>query len=532
MITRLNCWRKVEQLAFLLIFFSTLLVSHAFGGQVRQVQQHTAGGVLEGEISADGKVRSFKGVPYAAPPVGPLRWKAPQAVAAWTGVKRAIKYGPRCMQTRVYSDMVFRDAGPSEDCLYLNVWIPEGHTSSRLPVMVWIYGGGFAAGSTSEPRQDGANLAKKGVLVVSMNYRLGIFGFFSTPELTRESGHDASGNYGLLDQLAALKWVRGNIGVFGGDPDNVTIFGESAGSLSVGALMASPLTKGLFRRAIGESGAFFGSRLTLKSRLETEKADVEFAKNAFGTDSLEALRAKPAADVLQVASKQDIPRFWPNIDGYFLPESVEALFAAGQQAHVPLLAGWNLDEGEYESIFGKDAATPEKFATRVRALYGANADGILKFYPATTAAQAKRAAQDLAGDRFIAFGTWKWMELQLKTGEAPVYRYRFDETLPVAKGESESADHEPVAPHSAEIEFVFQALASKDLSWRPRDEKLSGLMGCYWTNFAKTGNPNGEGLPEWPEYKPKAYEVMHLSGDSHAVPDERRARYEFLDQIR
>jgi para-nitrobenzyl esterase len=516
------------------VFLNLLLLPHAARAQLRYVEQRTANGVLRGVVSADGKVRTFKGIPYAAPPVGPLRWKPPQPVAPWTGVRQATEYGARCMQAPIYSDMIFHDSGPSEDCLYLNLWMPAAPAQARLPVMVWIYGGGFAAGSTSEPRQDAGNLSKKGVVVVSMNYRLGIFGFFSHPELARESGgvprSAASGNYGLMDQVAALRWVRDNIAVFGGDPDNVTIFGESAGSFSVSALMASPLAQGLFRRAIGESGAFFGDTLSLKPRAETEKADGEFAKSALGTDSLEALRGKPAEEILAAVSKGPPIRFVPNIDGYFLPESVEAIFAGGRQSHVPLLAGWNADEQSYRSILGKDAPTAENFAAHVRTLYGAHAEAILKLYPAATDAQAKRSAQDLAGDRFIAFGTWKWMEGQLKTGQARVFRYRFEQTLPLA--EDAAADAEPAAPHASEIEFVFQVLGSRKLPWREGDRRVSELMGNYWTNFAKGGDPNGEGLPRWPAYGTDGYQVMHLGGDTRAAADERRARYQLLDGMR
>jgi para-nitrobenzyl esterase len=220
----------------------------------------------------------------------------------------------------------------------------------------------------------------------------------------------------------------------------------------------------------------------------------------------------------------------PNIDGYFLPESVEAIFAAGKQSHVPLLAGWNADEMTYRAIFGKDDATPENFVTRARALYGAKAEGILKLYPAATPAQAKGSAQDLAGDRFIAYGTWKWMEQQLKTGKAPVYRYRFEQTLPLAADAPAGA--EAAAPHASEIEFVFQVLSSRKLPWRPEDRRVSELMGAYWSNFAKTGDPNGEGLPRWPAYGPDGYEVMHLSAGPHAAPDEQRARYQLLDGVR
>jgi para-nitrobenzyl esterase len=210
---------------------------------------------------------------------------------------------------------------------------------------------------------------------------------------------------------------------------------------------------------------------------------------------------------------------------------VEAIFAAGQQSHVALLAGWNADEGSYKSIFETDAPSPENFVTKIRALYGPNAEAILKLYPATNVAETKRSARDLAGDRFTGFATWKWLEMQVKTGQAPVYRFQFEDTLPFPAGTATSADNEPVAPHASEIEFVFQVLSSRDLPWRPQDEKVSDLMGCYWTNFAKTGDPNGEGLPHWPAYAPPAYEVMHLNADSHAAPDAHRPRYEFLNQI-
>src|ERR1022692_1026940 len=253
--------------------------------QIRHVQLRTADGVLEGVVSADGKVRTFKGIPYAAPPVGTLRWRPPQPVSPWAGVRKAADYGARAMQGRIFSDMVFHDDGPSEDCLYLNLWMPADPGRAGLPVMVWIHDGGFVAGSSSEPRQDAGNLSKKGVMVVSFNYRMGVFGFLAHPELARESGRGASGNYGLLDQVAALEWVRRNIAAFGGDPDNVTIFGESAGSEAVSGLVASPLARGLFRRAIGESGALVSASPPMKSLAEAEEAGVRFAQSAFGTAS-------------------------------------------------------------------------------------------------------------------------------------------------------------------------------------------------------------------------------------------------------
>ena len=487
----------------------------------------TERGKVEGAASADSKIRIFKGIPFAAPPVGALRWKAPQPAAKWSGVRKALEFGPRCMQTRVFPDMIFRDKGPSEDCLYLNVWTPAASAKERLPVMVWVYGGGFAAGSASEPRQDGENLAKKGVVVVSLNYRLGLFGFLSHPDLAKESGREASGNYGLLDQVAALEWVRKNIAAFGGDPGKVTIFGESAGSFSVSALMGSPLAQGLFQRAIGESGAFFSSTLPLKPRAQTEAEGSKFAES-LGAGSIEALRAKPAEELMLAVMRYGAFRFSINVDGYFLPQDSYTIYGSGKQSHVPLLAGWNADEGSYRSIFASDKPTAENFAARARKMFGDKADAVLKLYPAETDEQAKRSAQDLAGDQFIAFSTWKWMELHAATGKSPVFRYEFDEAPPQPAGAKTGESRG--AYHSAEIEFVFQALASKDLPWRPEDFKLSDVMSSYWANFAKTGDPNGPGLPEWRPYSAATnYGVMHLSASPHFEPDVHRARYEFLD---
>jgi para-nitrobenzyl esterase len=518
------------------VLFVTILGASTLPAQqqLRTVEARTANGVVQGVVSADNRVRTFKGIPFAAPPVGALRWKAPQPAPSWTGVRRSVDYGPRCMQGNIYSDMRFNDAGPAEDCLYLNLWMPEAAYDGRepeqikLPVMVWIYGGGFQAGSTSEPRQDAGVLSRRGVMIVSFNYRLGVFGYFSHPELARESGHNASGNYGLLDQMAALEWIHDNIAGFGGDPNNVTIFGESAGSLSVSALMASPLARGLFQRAIGESGAFFGGTLPLKPHAETEQTDAKWAEAAFGAASLDKLRALPADQLLQAALKAGQIRFAPNIDGYYLPESVAAIFAAGKQAQVPLMAGWNLDEGSYRQFFGGQAVTAENYAARVRAQFGDKADAFLKFYAAGTDAGAKRAAADFAGDQFIAYATWKWLDTHAKTGHAPVYRYKFEQTLPLAAGSPEGA--EATAPHASEIEFVFNVLNSRRLPWRPEDRQVSDRMATYWTNFAKTGSPNATDLPRWPVYRADdGYQVMHIATDSNASPDAQRARYEFYE---
>ncbi len=508
-------------MAFCLVLALTTCGSRAVAAD----RVHTDSGVVEGVAGSSSQIRIFKGIPFAAPPVGKLRWQPPQPVLAWKGVRKADVFGSRCMQGAIYSDMVFRDPGPSEDCLYLNVWAPAKKANAKVPVMVWIYGGGFQGGAASEPRQDGEKLATKGVVVVSMNYRLGVFGFFVHPELTKESSNHASGNYGLLDQTAALAWVQKNIAAFGGDPDNVTIFGESAGSMSVSAQMASPLAKTLFRRAIGESGAMFPLTPTPTSLEKREETGVQFAQSV-GASNLEELRAKSADELLKAALALKDYRFWPNVDGYFCPRDVPAIYADGKQAHVPLLAGWNTDEKSAASFFGKDPMTKEAYEAQVRKLYGDRADEVLKLYPADTEEQMKESARDLAGDQFIAYSTWKWLDQQLSTGGSPVYRYHFEQAPPPEPGRQSRG-----AFHSADIKYVFETLDSEKLPWTEEDRKTSDLMSSYWTNFAKTGDPNGAGLPKWEPYASgSGYPSMHL-GENRMGHDKLRARYELLDSI-
>ena len=479
----------------------------------------------------EGAVRAFLGIPYAAPPVGELRWKPPAPAAKWNGVREAVHFGARCMQGPIYSDMVFRDPGPSEDCLTLNVWTPAQATTKKLPVMVWIYGGGFQAGSTSEPRQDGQVLAQRGVVVVSMNYRLGVFGFFALPELAAESGHNSAGNYGLLDQAAALAWVHQNISAFGGDPDNVTIFGESAGASSVSALMASPIVAGLFVKAIGESGsAFAKATAPMKTLAQREESDANFAKASLGSAALKDLRAIRAQKVLDAALKKDDAelRFSPSVDGYFLPQSVAAIFAAQKENKVSLLAGWNHDE---ETI-GKDAPaipTPEQ---RLRAdaekEFPGKVEQFMRLYGPASPAEAKRSLDDFLSDNPRAWSMWKWLESAAVEGKKPVYRYRFDRSLPSATDPAGLG-----AYHSGEIEYVFGALDSKaGIPWTLQDRALSDLMQKYWTNFARNGDPNGEGLPVWPAYRAaEDWPVMHLDVVSKAEKDRLRDRYVFLDSV-
>ena len=487
----------------------------------------TASGVVEGRN--DGAVHTFLGIPYAAPPVGDLRWKPPMPAAKWDGVRKATEFGPHCQQGRVYDDMNFRDSGGSEDCLTLNVWVPAKTTSKKLPVMVWIYGGGFMAGSTSEARQDGTHLAQKGVVVVSMNYRLGIFGFFVHPELAKESGRNSAGNYGMMDQLAALRWVHENIAAFGGDPANVTIFGESAGSFSVSAQMASPLAKGLFQKAIGESGAAFHSGgLSFDPLSEREDKDAKLVSEKLGVSTLAELRAVSAEKLLEVFGKPgpEGDPFGPDVDGYFLPESVPAIFAAGKQNDVPVLAGWNHDEGSFDVVFAPQKPTADSMKANAVKDFGNKAGEFLRLYAAGSDEQTLRSAQDFAGDKFIAFSTWDWMEAQSKTGKQPIYRYRFDLGPPDANANAPKLG----AYHSAEIEYVFGQLDSKaGIPWRVEDHELSEEMQKYWSNFARSGDPNGAGLPKWPVYSAAdGWQVMFLDAKSSAHKDNLRDRYLFL----
>ncbi len=487
-------------------------------------------GKVRGKLSADGQVRVFLGIPYAAPPVGELRWQPPQAAQKWHGVRDATNWGDRCVQTHPFDDMLFRDPGQSENCLNLNVWAPAKH-KGKLPVLVWIYGGGFTGGATSEPRQDGVHLAHKDVIVVSMNYRLGIFGFYVSPGLVAESSHHAAGNYGLMDQTAALRWVKKNIKRFGGDPNKVTIFGESAGSLSVAAQMASPLAQGLFVRAIGESGGIFTRpRSEYKTLAEREKIDSAFAREVLGTSDLTKLRAMSWQDILaKLQAHQGRAPFWPDIDGRFLPENEEQIYAEGKQAHVPLLAGWNRDEPWAGVPREPVRITPQSFRAMAQQEFGPRAGEFLKLFPANTQAETDRSAIDLAGAKFITYSTWVWLQAQLKTGDAPVYRYHFMRPSPADKFHPAGSG----AFHSDEIEYVFGTLNSRrGARWQPADYALSEQMQTYWTNFAKTGNPNGAGLPQWPQYDARdGYQTMNLDAQSEAKPAAHEARWEFLRSV-
>ena len=534
------------------LFVAMAALSAAAARSADQVT--VASGKLKGAYNSDHSVLMFKGVPFAAPPVGDLRWKAPQPAKKWDNVRAADKFGPACMQTDVFGDILqfMRDAQPSEDCLNLTIWLPaSASTKSKLPVFVWYYGGGFVAGGNSEKRYDGEALAKKGVIVVEPNYRLGVFGFLSHPDLTKESGHNSSGNYGLLDQVAALQWVLKNIAAFGGDPRNITIGGESAGSLSVSALMASPLSRNLFQKAIGESGAFFPASPTAGMQLRpvavTEQTGLKFAESV-GAKSLAELRAKSGDELLQAAAAKfnNGFAFGPNADGYYLATDAVSIYRKGEQAKAPLLAGWNADEGKPQVLLDPQKTTAASFKGMAEKRFGANAAEFLQLYPAANDDEALVSAETLSGDDFIAYSTWKWMDLHAKSG-APVYQYHFEQVPKAKPGEKIGTlpAEEAGARHACEIEYVFQTLklAHEDTPWADDDFKVSVAMATYWTNFIKTGNPNGpsadgKALPNWPSYKgasshdpsSDAYWIMHLSGKKlGAAPDTVRPRYLFLD---
>jgi para-nitrobenzyl esterase len=531
------------------IGFAALQTVPSAAGTFAGNQVHVSTGILEGTLEPDSGMRSFKGIPFAQPPVGQLRWKPPVSPRKWDGVRTAAKFGPRAMQRPIFGDMRFRSDGMSEDCLYLNVWTPANSGKERLPVLVYFYGGGFAAGDGSEGRYDGESMARRGIVTVTVNYRLNVFGFLAHPELTKESAHHASGNYGLMDQSAALKWVSKNIAAFGGDPDRVTIAGESAGSVSVSAHMVSPLSRRLFARAIGESGSLLGT-LTPGPLAEAEQIGLKFATNC-GANSLSELRAMPAEKVLEATAKRGVPWFGLTVDGYFFREDPAKVFAAGKQAKVPLLVGWNSEEMNYHMVLGASEPTADNFETAIKRLYPKDWEQALKVYSAANAAQVIPVATDLASDRFISFSTWKWADLHNQRPGTTVYRYYYAHPRPSMKpemgnatpglagginrnsGNSAPPPPEQGAVHSAEIEYAMGNLAKNSVyAWTPDDYKVSETMQSYFANFIKTANPNAKGLPEWPAMRKGAGDVefMRLDVESRAETDRHADRYLFLDQ--
>ena len=460
-------------------------------------------GLLRGTI--ENGLTVYKGIPFAAPPVGELRWRPPHPAAKWDGVREANKFAPEPMQG---GNPV---SGKSEDCLYLNVWTPAKSPNDKVPVLVWIYGGAFNFGGTAEPTYNGSKLAKKGVVLVSIAYRVAQLGFMAHPELSAESPNHVSGNYGLLDMIAALKWIKENIAAFGGDPNKVTIFGESAGGIAVSMLCASPLAKGLFGGAISESGGSFGpTRATtfpgenMKTLPIAEANGEAYVKDA-GFSSIADLR-KVDADKLPAVRGLA----WPIVDGWVIPDDQHKLYEAGKYNDIPILVGYNSDEGASFS----PPKTPEDYIASVKNRYGKFADELIKAYPPGIGTVAK-SARDLTRDAAFGWHTWSWATLQASKGKSKVFYYYFDQHPDYPAGSPHAGYG---SPHAQEVAYVFGTLDASGPQTSKTDLDISDAMSTYWTNFAKYGDPNGNGEPKWPAFGGANPEVMYFSQTAHTGP--------------
>ncbi len=533
---------------FILLCIYLLICQYTYG-QPRgsfAVQTSIENGVIEGLYDVKSGVQFYLGIPYAKPPVGLLRWKAPQPISNWKETRQTKAFGPGPVQAAVFGDMNFRGDGFSEDCLYLNVWTPAKRNTTGLPVLVYFYGGGMVAGDGSEPRYDGASMAKKGIVVLTVNYRLNIFGFLAHPELSKESPYKGSGNYGLLDQQAALRWVKKNIAAFGGDPKKVTIAGESAGSISVSIQMASPLSKDLIAGAIGESGAAINPTLSPVTLADAEKTGQDFAKS-IGYPTLAQLRALSTRDLFELYV--DSKRFgFPSVmDGYVLPKSLPEIFKAKEQAQVPLMLGWNSAEIPGMAFMQGLPYNEENFVKKAKDVYPNSYTEVLTLYPHSTPKEIEESATALASDRFIAYSTWKWFDLHRKNGNNQVYRYLYSKLRPplidqslttglaggTQKQQGPKAPDLIGAPHACEIEYCMGNLGSNTVfAWTADDYAVSETMQNYFANFIKNGNPNGANLSEWPAASAADVTppVMVIDVQSKTIRAKDDARYLFLDK--
>jgi len=479
-------------------------------------------GAIEG-VTRDG-VDIYTGVPFAAPPVGSFRWREPQPVPAWRGTRSATAFAPACMQTGVSMPGETPPA-TSEDCLYLNVWSPGSPSAAgagaqerpaaksanaRLPVLVWIHGGAWRNGSASMPLYWGDRLAQRGVIVVTVAYRLGPLGFLAHPELTAESAQRSSGNYGLLDQIAALEWIRRNIASFGGDPARVTIAGQSSGAMSVSALMASPKAKGLFHRAIGQSGGLFEPlQIAPSYLLANAERDGKAYAASVGADSLAALRALPAADLLQ-GRAGNVSH--PVVDSYVLPAAPYDALTSGSYNDVPLLVGFNAEEAR--ALTDVDKVTAATFAADLQRSFGALPPSIIDAYAYQGDEDARRARLDLERDLRFGWDMWAWAHLQAQPNRSRAYFYYFKHRPPFPKN---SVHARWGASHFAELWYMFDHLDQQTWEWSAADRSLADAMARYWTNFVKTGDPNGDGLSRWPSFDGKSA-VLHLSSPLVVAP--------------
>jgi len=466
-------------------------------------------GRVQGVIEKDLTV--YRGIPFAAPPVGELRWRAPQPPAKWDGVRETVAFAPDPYQGDGKGQV-------SEDCLYLNIWTPVKSASERVPVLVWIYGGGFSFGSNSTPTHNGEHLARKGVVLVTINYRVGPLGFLAHPELSAESPHKVSGNYGLQDMIAGLRWVKNNITAFGGDPNRVTIFGESAGGIAVSMLCASPEAKGLFHGAISQSGGSFGpTRPTtypgenMRTLAQAEASGVAYVQKA-GVSSIAELRGLPPE---KLPPGWGSGAAWPIVDGWIIPDDQHKLYSAGKYNDVPILVGYNSDEG-LSFAREKDAA---EYAANVKKRYGPFADRLIAAYP-PDGDRVTKTARDLMRDAAFGWQTWSWARLQARTGKSKVFYYYFDQH-PERPADSPAADHG--MPHGVDVPYVFQTLDRDKPETTADDLKMSEIVATYWTNFAKRADPNGPGVPAWPQFAERDGKVMHFRNGAtvDSVPSEK-----------
>lgn len=473
--------------------------------------------VTGGEVSGviDDGVRAYKGIPFAAPPVGELRWRAPQPVTPWKGVRDGSEFSAACPQPAYPAASFYKSPTVTlnEDCLYLNVWTDAQKANEKRPVMVWIHGGALTRGSGSTPTYNGANLAKKGVVLVTVNYRLGPLGYLAHPELTEESSQGSSGNYGVLDQVAALRWVNRNIEAFGGDPENVTIFGESAGSWSVHALLATPLSKGLVHRAIGQSGATFGWDYYLSDTSESgaasgEAVGVDFMK-ACGVNTLAEMRALPAEKIIEVFEKDPEGRKFRTrtvVDGWVFPNKLEDTFFSGRQHDVPVMVGFNAKE---MSTLSSPAALPKEmgdYRARIERQYGSFADEFHRVYPASNIQEAGDAYLRAMGDTVFGLQMRNWAESWAKVS-SDAYLYYFTRVPPLPQAEYTGAFH------AAEISYAFNNNGKANDYETEIDIRLADEISDYWVNFAKYGDPNGRDLPEWLPYAPRNGDYMELGDE-------------------
>lgn len=487
--------RTFNKAIFIIAIFG-IFGNVCFGQQLKQVKVQN--GIVEGTVE-DG-LMVFRGIPFAAPPLGELRWRAPQPPVNWEGIKKATTFAPAPMQGGN------PPSGKSEDCLYLNIWSPAKTAHDKIPVMVYIYGGGFSGGNTSDPWISGEKLAKKGVVMVSVAYRVNQFGFLALSGLSAENPHHVSGNYGLLDQIAALQWVKKNIAAFGGNPDKVTIFGESAGAISVSMLCASPLAKGLFNGAISQSGGSFGPTRpitypgeNMKTLQQAEKDGENYLKKA-GVTTMTELRK---IDADKLPSGWGLPGGWPIVDGYVIPDDQYKLYERGKYNDVPVLIGYNSDEGASFT----HVKSAEDFIAGVKTRYEKFAEPLLKAYPLDTGRIGK-TARDLSRDAAFGWQTWAWAMLQSRTGKSKVFYYYFDQHPDYPKG---SPKYGYGSPHAQDVSYVFQHLDANNPEVTKTDFEISEAMITYWTNFAKYGNPNGQGMPEWPAFSENNPKVMYFS---------------------